>query len=184
MDRSFSNQLDVPEDHAAIREGVRAVVTRFDDEYWLARDEDGEFPREFHRAMADAGWLGITMPEELGGAGLGVTEAAIMMHAVTQGGGAFSAASTIHLNLFGPHAIVVHGTPEQKARWLKPLIEGREKACFGAARALDAIPFGPSDGAQQDRIGAQTEVDRRLRERYAGLVDRAAAHRGRDDLDP
>jgi len=55
MDRSFSNQLDVPEDHAAIREGVSAVVTRFDDEYWLARDEDGEFPREFHRAMADAG---------------------------------------------------------------------------------------------------------------------------------
>src|SRR5436305_1110806 len=61
MDRSFSNQLDVPEDHAAIREGVRAVVTRFDDEYWLARDEDGKFPFEFHRAMADAGWLGITI---------------------------------------------------------------------------------------------------------------------------
>src|SRR5216683_2082200 len=69
MDRSFSNQLDVPDDHAAIREGVRAVVSRFDDEYWLARDEDGEFPRAFHRAMADAGWLGITMPD----AGLNTT---------------------------------------------------------------------------------------------------------------
>jgi acyl-CoA dehydrogenase len=81
--------------------------------------------------MADAGWLGITMPEELGGAGLGVTEAAIMMHAVTSGGGGFSAASTIHINLFGPHAIVVHGTAEQKARWLTPLIKGEQKACFG-----------------------------------------------------
>lgn len=80
MDRLFANQLDVPEDHAALRQGVRAVVSRFDDEYWLARDEDGEFPREFHRAMADAGWLGITIPEEYGGAGLGITEAAIMMH--------------------------------------------------------------------------------------------------------
>src|SRR5260370_26443646 len=79
MDRSFSNQLDVPEDHAAIREGVSAVVTRFDDEYWLARDEDGEFPREFHRAMADAGWLRITMPEEDGGAGLRATQAARMV---------------------------------------------------------------------------------------------------------
>ena len=59
-----------------VREGVRSVVTRFDDEYWLQRDEDGEFPREFHRAMADNGWLGITMPEEFGGSGLGVTEAA------------------------------------------------------------------------------------------------------------
>ena len=50
------------EDHRAIRDGVSAVVSSFDDEYWLARDEDGEFPREFHKAMADAGWLGITMP--------------------------------------------------------------------------------------------------------------------------
>src|SRR2546430_17076057 len=79
MDRSLSNQLDVPEDHAAIREGVRAVVSRFDDEYWLARDGDGEFPRAFHRAMADAGWLGITMPEEYGGSWLGVPPAAGMM---------------------------------------------------------------------------------------------------------
>jgi acyl-CoA dehydrogenase len=71
----------------AIRDGVRAVVRRFDDEYWLERDEDGVFPNEFHRAMADAGWLGITMPEEYGGSGLGVTEAAIMMHEVAGHGG-------------------------------------------------------------------------------------------------
>src|SRR5260221_13872459 len=79
MDRSFANQLDVPEDHAAIREGVRAVVTRFDDEYWLARDESGEFPREFHRAMADAGWLGITMPEAYGGFRLWVSQTSLLM---------------------------------------------------------------------------------------------------------
>jgi acyl-CoA dehydrogenase len=81
--------------------------------------------------MAAAGWLGITMPEDLGGAGLGVTEAAVMMHAVSSSGGGQSAASSIHINLFGPHAIVVHGTPEQKKRWLTPLIKGEEKACFG-----------------------------------------------------
>ena len=113
MDRSFSNQLDVPEDHAAIREGVRAVVSRFDDEYWLARDEDGKFPFEFHRSMADAGWLGITMPEEYGGSGLGVTEAAIMMHEVASHGGGMTSASAVHINLFGPHPIVVKGTDDQ-----------------------------------------------------------------------
>src|SRR5258707_8309978 len=95
----------------AIREGVRAVVTRFDDGYWLDRDEDGKFPFEFHRAMAEGGWLGITMPEEYGGAGLGVTEAAIMMHEVASHGGAMAATSTVHINLFGPHPIVVKGTP-------------------------------------------------------------------------
>ena len=123
--------VELTDEQRAIAEGVAKVVARFDDAYWSACDSEARFPHEFHKAMAEAGWLGITMPESLGGAGLGVTEAAIMMHAVTQGGGGFSAASTIHLNLFGPHAIVVHGTDEQKARWLKPLIEGREKACFG-----------------------------------------------------
>lgn len=118
-------------DLTAIREGVRAVVTRFDDEYWLARDEDGEFPHKFHRAMAEGGWLGITMPEEYGGAGLGVTEAAVMMHEVASHGGGMAAASAVHINLFGPHPIVVKGTPEQKARWVPRLIAGEDQVAFG-----------------------------------------------------
>jgi acyl-CoA dehydrogenase len=123
--------FSISEDHRAIRDGVRAVARRFDDEYWLARDEDGEFPREFHRAMADAGWLGITMPVEYGGAGLGVTEACIMMHEVASHGGGMAATSTVHINLFGPHPIVVFGSDEQRKRWLPGLIEGRDQCCFG-----------------------------------------------------
>lgn len=119
------------DDLQAIREGVRSVVTRFDDDYWLARDEDGLFPYEFHRAMAEGGWLGITMPEELGGAGLGVSEAAVMMHEVASHGGGMTAASTVHINLFGPHPIVVKGTAEQKARWVPRLIAGEDQVCFG-----------------------------------------------------
>ena len=124
-------------DHAALCEGVRAVVTRFDDAYWLARDADGEFPHAFHRALAEAGWLGITMPPEHGGAGLGVTEAALMMHEVASHGGAMAAASSVHINLFGPHPIVVHGTAEQKALWLRRLVDGVDKCCFGVTE-LDA----------------------------------------------
>jgi acyl-CoA dehydrogenase len=123
--------LPTEDERNAIREGVRAVVSRFDDEYWLARDDDGNFPHEFHRAMAEAGWLGITMPEEYGGAGLGVTEAAIMMHEVASHGGGMAAASTVHINLFGPHPIVVKGTPEQKARWVPQLVSGKDQCCFG-----------------------------------------------------
>ena len=123
--------FSVSDDHRAIREGVNAVVRRFDDEYWLERDDDGEFPREFHKAMADAGWLGITMPPEYGGAGLGVTEAAIMMHEVASHGGGMAAASTVHINLFGPHPIVVFGTPEQKQRWIPRLVEGTDQCAFG-----------------------------------------------------
>src|SRR5277367_4941437 len=115
----------------AIRQGVRVVVARFDDEYWLARDEDGEFPKDFHRAMADNGWLGITMPEAYGGSGLGVGEAAIMMHEVSSHGGGMAAASSVHINLFGPHPIVVHGTPAQKAEWIPRLVAGADQCCFG-----------------------------------------------------
>jgi acyl-CoA dehydrogenase len=123
--------FSISEDHRAIREGVSAVVRKFDDEYWLARDEDGAFPKEFHRAMADAGWLGITMPTEYGGAGLGVTEAAIMMHEVASHGGGMAAASTVHINLFGPHPIVVFGSDEQRQRWLPRLLEGKDQVAFG-----------------------------------------------------
>lgn len=115
----------------AVRDGVRRICDGFGDDYWTACDQEKKFPFEFHRAMADGGWLGITMPVELGGANLGVTEAAIMMHEVTSSAGGYSAASALHLNLFGPHSVVVNGTPDQKARMLKPLIEGADRACFG-----------------------------------------------------
>ena len=123
--------LPTEDERKAIRDGVRAVVTKFDDEYWLARDDDGKFPFEFHRAMAEAGWLGITMPEEYGGSGLGVTEAAIMMHEVASHGGGLAAASTVHINLFGPHPIVVEGTDAQKRRWVPRLVSGEDQCAFG-----------------------------------------------------
>ena len=123
--------ITLNEDQRAIEDGVTKVCSRFGDDYWTECDTAPRFPHEFHKAMADAGFLGITMPEELGGAGLGVTEAAVMMHAVTQAGGGMAAASAIHINLFGPHPIVVHGTPEQKKRWLAPLIAGEHKVAFG-----------------------------------------------------
>lgn len=123
--------IDLTDDQKEIHESVVRVCRDFDDHYWSTADEEARFPEEFYRAMADNGWLGITMPEDVGGANLGVTEAAIMMHAVASSGGAQAAASSLHINMFGPHAIVVHGTPEQKARWLKPLVAGEEKACFG-----------------------------------------------------
>jgi acyl-CoA dehydrogenase len=123
--------MEDADDHAELREGVRAVVSRFDDAYWLARDEDGVFPFEFHRAMAEGGWLGITMPVEYGGAGLGVAEAAVMMREAASHGGGMAAASSIHINLFGPHPIVVKGSEAQKARWLPRLIAGEDRCCFG-----------------------------------------------------
>ena len=123
--------FELSEQHRAIVDGVAKTCAAFGDEYWTEREETKSYPSEFHWAMADGGWLGITMPEEVGGSNLGVIEAALMMHTVANSSGTYSAASTLHLNLFGPHAIVVHGSPEQKQRWLKPLVSGAQRACFG-----------------------------------------------------
>jgi acyl-CoA dehydrogenase len=113
-----------------IREAVAKVCARFGDDYWLARDADGEFPHAFHKALAEDGWLGIAMPEAYGGAGLGITEAAVMMQAIAESGAAFSGASAVHMNIFGLNPVVVFGSEEQKRRFLPPLIAGTEKACF------------------------------------------------------
>ncbi len=118
-------------DQHAICETVEKICDGFDDDYWLEHDKTGEFPHDFHQAMADGGWLGIASPQGFGGAGLGVTEAALMMHKVAKSSGAMAAASSIHINIFGPHPIVVFGSEEQKQRWLPELIEGKVKACFG-----------------------------------------------------
>jgi acyl-CoA dehydrogenase len=123
--------FELNEQQRNIQEAVQKICAQFDDDYWLQRDTDGQFPEEFVKAITEGGWLGIAMPEEYGGAGLGVTEAAIFAHTIARSGAGMSGASAVHLNLFGPNPIVVFGTDEQKRRFLTPLIEGRDRACFG-----------------------------------------------------
>jgi acyl-CoA dehydrogenase len=118
------------DEQAAIREGVEQVCADFDDDYWRQTDDSGRFPEAFVDAMAKGGWLGIAMPEDVGGAGLGLTEASIVMQAVAQSGAGFSGASAIHLNIFGPMPIVKFGTPDQKAEFLPRIIAGVDKVCF------------------------------------------------------
>jgi acyl-CoA dehydrogenase len=114
-----------------IADAVSQLCARFDAAYWRDCDAAARFPEEFVAAITQAGWLGIAMPEEYGGAGLGITEAALMAHRITRSGAGMSGASAVHMNLFGPHPIVVFGTDEQKARFLPPLISGKERTCFG-----------------------------------------------------
>lgn len=113
-----------------IVEAVARVCGRFDAAYWREREATATFPHDFHAALAAGGWLGVAMPEDVGGAGLGVTEAALMMRTVAASGAAMSGCSAIHMNVFGPMPIVVFGSEDQRRRFLPPLIAGREKACF------------------------------------------------------
>jgi acyl-CoA dehydrogenase len=124
VDFSFSTEQQT------IRDAVAKICAHFGDDYWLARDREGRFPDDFHRAFAQAGWLGVAMPQDHGGAGLGVTEAALMMQTISESGAGMSGASALHMNIFGLNPVVVFGTDEQKRRMLPPLIAGQDKACF------------------------------------------------------
>ncbi len=141
--------------HRDIQEGVAKVCEQFGDDYWLAKDREATFPHEFYRAIADGGWLGIAMPQEFGGAGLGISEAAIMMRTISQSGAGMSGASSVHMNIFGLQPVVVFGTDAQKARMLPPLIEGREKACFAVTE--------PDAGLNTTKIKTRAE---RVGDRY------------------
>lgn len=123
-------QFALTEDQRNIRTEIEKLCARFDDAYWLARDRDAAFPEDFYRAVAAGGWLGIAMPEAYGGAGLGITEAAVMMRTISESGAGMSGASCVHMNIFGLQPVVVFGTDAQKARMLPPLIAGKDKACF------------------------------------------------------
>lgn len=122
--------FELTEDQLAIREAIGRICSAFDADYWLQRDRNGGFPLDFHKAIADAGWLGICMPQEFGGSGLGIQEAAIMVQAISESGAGMSGVSAIHMNIFGLNPVVKFGTQEQKQRMLPPLIAGKEKACF------------------------------------------------------
>ena len=114
----------------SIRDAITKLCAQFDDEYWLVKDREGGFPHELHQALAKDGWLGICIPEEYGGSGLGITEATVMMQAIIESGAGLTGASAVHMNIFGLNPVVVFGTEEQKQRMLPPLVKGKEKACF------------------------------------------------------
>jgi len=134
----------------AIREAITAICSQFDDAYWLEKDHSGVFPHELHRSLSESGWLGICIPEQFGGSGLGITEAAIMMQAISESGAGLSGASAVHINIFGLNPVVVFGNEEQKRRMLPPLAEGREKACFAVTE--------PNTGLNTTQLKTKAEL--------------------------
>lgn len=117
-------------DQQSIRDAVLSHCSQFSDDYWLERDHEGVFPHDFHKSMADSGWLGVAMPEAVGGGGLGITEAAIVMQAVAESGGGMTAASSIHGPVFSMQPVALFGTEEQQQRMIPPVLSGEDRLCF------------------------------------------------------
>ena len=119
------------ESQELIKKEVGALARTFSLDYWLDKDTKAEYPHEFVRAFADSGWLGIMIPEEYGGAGLGVTEAALMLHEICASGAGTSGASPIHFYVFPPTPIIKYGTSEMKQKYLPRIAAADIVMAFG-----------------------------------------------------
>lgn len=148
--------FELTEDQQLIRSSVAELAAKFDDHYWMTKDQAHEFPQEFYDAIAGGGWLGMTIPEQYGGHGLGITEATILAEEVARSGGGMNAASAIHMSIFGMQPVVVFGSDEMKAETLPRIVDGDLHVCFGVTEpgaGLDTsriTTFARRDGDHPD----------------------------------
>jgi acyl-CoA dehydrogenase len=139
------------EEQEDIRRGVRDLAARFPDEYWAEHDERAEFPDEFYDAFAKAGWLGIAIPEEYGGGGLGILEASLLLEEVAASGAGMNGCSTMHLTIFGLNTIVKHGSEQMRGEVLPGAVDGSLHVCFGVTE--------PDAGTDTTRISTFARRD-------------------------
>lgn len=138
--------------HADLREGVRAICADYPDEYWRRCESEHEFPWDFYRAFADAGWVGVAIPTEFGGGGAGITEASILLEEVAASGACLNGASALHLSIFGMNPVAKHGSEAMKAHYLPRVADGSLHVSFGVTE--------PDAGTDTTNISTRaTKVD-------------------------
>ncbi len=116
MDFSFTPEQE------QYRSAVRQICGRFPEEYWQRLDRERRYPEEFVTALGQAGWLSVLIPTEYGGAGLGLTEASIVLEEINASGGN---AAACHGQLYAIGSLLRHGSGEQKRRYLPELAAGK-----------------------------------------------------------
>ncbi len=138
-------------DHEAIRDAVDRVCTGFDDTYWAACDEEHRFPWDFYARMAEGGWVGIAIPEQYGGGGRGITEAALVLNRVAASGAAHNGSAALHLTMFGLNPVVRFGNDRLKDAFLPRAAAGDLHVAFGVTE--------PDAGTDTSRITTRAEDD-------------------------
>lgn len=168
------------EDQQTIKEAVAELASKFDNQYWMDKDSNHEFPTEFYQAFAEGGWLGITTPEEYGGHGFGITEASLLLEEVAASGGGMNAASSMHLSIFGMHPVIVHGSEEMKRETLPRIVSGDLHVCFGVTEpgaGLDTTritTFAKRDGDDYIVNGRKVWISKAMESEKILLLTRTA----------
>lgn len=183
---SSGMNFELTEDQQLIRASVAELAAKFDDHYWMAKDQAHEFPQEFYDAIAGGGWLGMTIPEQYGGHGLGITEATILAEEVARSGGGMNAASSIHMSIFGMQPVVVFGSDEMKAQTLPRIVNGDLHVCFGVTEPTAGLDtsrittFAKRDGEHYVVNGRKVWISKALESEKILLLTRTTP---RDQVD-
>jgi acyl-CoA dehydrogenase len=135
----------------SIRETAARLSKQFSMDYWRNKDKNADYPWEFVKAFANDGWLGLIIPEEYGGQGLGIMEAEILLHEISASGAGMSGASAVHFYIFPPSPIIRHGSKEMKQKYLPKIAKGELLTAFGVTE--------PNVGSDTSRI--QTWAERK-----------------------
>lgn len=138
------------DEQLTVRDAIFKICEQFPDDYWMERDITQEYPGELHAALAKDGWIGIALPEDLGGGGLGISEATMMMQAICESGAGMQGAQSIHANVYATQPVMKFANAEQRPRFLSKIISGEWRTCFGVTE--------PSTGL--DTLKLKTKAER------------------------
>ncbi|KAK3298759.1 acyl-CoA dehydrogenase/oxidase [Chaetomium fimeti] len=135
-----------------VRRAITQLCARFSNAYWRDRDQREQDPADFHAALAEGGWLGIALPESLGGSGLGISEATAMMQAITESGAGMAGAQSVHANVYATQPLARFGSAAQ-LQDIANIIEGKSRVCFGVTEpnsGLDTLRLSTAAVKQAD----------------------------------
>ena len=141
------------ETQLTVREAVLQICSRFPNTYWQEHDQQEKDPTSFHAALAKDGWLGIALPESLGGSGLGISEATMMMQSIAESGAGMAGAQAIHANVYATQPLARFGTEEQLRSTIPNIVLGKWRVCFGVTEpnaGLDTLRLSTAAVRQPD----------------------------------
>ncbi|RGP69455.1 acyl- dehydrogenase [Fusarium sporotrichioides] len=151
------------ENQLMVRDAVGQICAEFPNTYWQEHDQNEQDPKEFHAALAKAGWLGIALPESLGGSDLGISEATMMMQTIAESGAGMAGAQSIHANVYATQPLAKFGTKEQLETTIPKIVSGDFRVCFGVTEpnaGLDTLRLGTT--AKQNSDGSYSVTGQKI----------------------
>jgi acyl-CoA dehydrogenase len=133
LSTSLVNSVELDDELTTMAAALRSTLAAFDEHYWTKCDLEKRYPEDYVAAMAEAGWLGMTIPEEFGGAGQSHVATVVALHEIAASGAGLNGCTPIHMPLFATAPIVRYGSARLKKTVLPKICTGETVLCFAVS---------------------------------------------------